>query len=430
MYLHQVSIHNIRSIQALNWMVRHEEMPGWHVVLGDNGSGKSTFVKAIALALIGQEQAKRIVLDWNEYLRRGVKTGEIYLDASHDPLYDPIEDVPEGVWPHISFGFAIHRTSRGVFTARNYFVAKNPEELEEGEWRPSQGWFSVAYGPFRRFLGGEGEYDEILRVNSLLAAHISVLSEKVALAESLRWLIELDHKRLEQKPEGAMLGRVREFVNQPGFLPHYARLENVSSDGVTFTDGDGCEVPIEEMGDGYRSILSLTLELIRQMTHRYKPEQIFSEDGTAIAVPGVVLVDEIDTHLHPSWQRRIGFWFRKHFPKIQFIVTTHSPLICQAASKGSIFRLPTPGTNEEGRMLEGIERDRLIYGNVLEAYSTEMFGRDITRSEEAQQMLQRLAELNLKELSEELPPGEFQERERLRAIFATSPNTVRTTDRK
>ena len=50
--------------------------------------------------------------------------------------------------------------------------------------------------------------------------------------------------------------------------------------------------------------------------------------------PGVVLIDEVDAHLHPTWQRRIGLWFREHFPKLQFIVSTHSPLICQAATVG------------------------------------------------------------------------------------------------
>ena len=49
---------------------------------------------------------------------------------------------------------------------------------------------------------------------------------------------------------------------------------------------------------------------------------------------GVVLIDEVDVHLHVSWQRSIGFWLKKHFPNVQFIVTTHSPFVCQAADPG------------------------------------------------------------------------------------------------
>src|SRR5712671_2638426 len=125
--------------------------------------------------------------------------------------------------------------------------------------------------------------------------------------------------------------------------------------------------------------------------------------------PGVVLIDEVDAHLHPTWQRRIGLWLREHFPKMQFIVTTHSPLICQAADVGTVWRLPQPGTNETGRMLAGVELDRLLYGNVLDAYSTEAFGEDINRSEESKKKLHRLAELNYKELHGQLTISERKE---------------------
>ena len=62
-------------------------------------------------------------------------------------------------------------------------------------------------------------------------------------------------------------------------------------------------------------------------------------------VPGVVIIDEIDAHLHVSWQRRIGSWLTSHFPNIQFIVTTHSPYICRSADLGALIRLP--GVDEE-----------------------------------------------------------------------------------
>ena len=54
-------------------------------------------------------------------------------------------------------------------------------------------------------------------------------------------------------------------------------------------------------------------------------------DSGTIALPGVVTIDEIDAHLHPAWQQRIGDWFVARFPEMQFLVTTHSPIICRAA---------------------------------------------------------------------------------------------------
>jgi hypothetical protein len=115
---------------------------------------------------------------------------------------------------------------------------------------------------------------------------------------------------------------------------------------------------------------------------------------------------------------------REHFPNLQFIVTTHSPLICQAATVGTVWRLPKPGSNESGGMVTGKDLDRLLYGNVLDAYGTEAFGTDVTRSDESKNRLKRLAELNRKELREQLSEDERNEQEKLRTMMPTSPHKV------
>ena len=136
-----------------------------------------------------------------------------------------------------------------------------------------------------------------------------------------------------------------------------------------------------------------------------------------------MLIDEVDAHLHPTWLRRIGVWFCKHFPNIQFIVTTHSPFVCQAAT--TVFKLPTPGTQEQGEMICGAELNRLLYGNVQDAYSTGAFGNGLTRSEASRQRTRkRLAELNRKELHGELTAAEEQEQTELRAMLPTTAHIM------
>jgi hypothetical protein len=214
-------------------------------------------------------------------------------------------------------------------------------------------------------------------------------------------------------------------VNQPGFLPHQAKLIEISSEGVQFADAEGNLLLVTELSDGYRSILSLTFELIRQMSRVFQLDLIFDpRDDTKIIAPGVVLIDEVDAHLHPTWQRRIGFWMREHFPNIQFIVTTHSPLICQAAEVGSVWHLPAPGSGEEFHQVTGNELNRLLYGNVLEAYGTEAFGVGNTRSEVAKAHSRRLAELNVRELQAGLSKEEKLEQARLRVAMPTSAHEV------
>ena len=166
----------------------------------------------------------------------------------------------------------------------------------------------------------------------------------------------------------------------------------------------------------------MTFELIRQLASQFGAENVFSEEDPTIIKPaGVVVIDEIDAHLHPNWQRRIGKWFCKHFPNVQFVVSTHSPLVCQSAENGSIFLLPEAGSANEATMLEGTEFNRLVYGNVLDAYGTEAFGGEaaLTRSQESKQKHQRLAELNNKEIVKRLSQDEKVEQEKLRSILPT-----------
>ncbi len=423
MHIRQITIKNIRSIKALSWKIEYGKEKGWHVIIGDNGSGKSTFLRCLALALVGPVEAVALRQNWNDWLSQNQSSGSIQLDLDYDDKSDKFSGRGRKLKNY-------YIAARITFTKQENEVKIREVKLsstdpERSVWGGKSGWFSVAYGPFRRFTGGDKDYDKIFYSNPKLAAHLSVFGEDVALTECLRWLQELQFKKLEKDPEGSILDSIQEFVNQPGFLPHQARLDHISSTGVEFIDGNGCRLPVEDLSDGYRSILSMTFELIRQLARVYGSKAIFaSNDKTKIVPPGVVLIDEIDAHLHPTWQRRIGIWFREHFPNLQFIVTTHSPLICQAATIGTVWRLPKPGSNELGGMVTGKELDRLLYGNVLDAYGTEMFGADVTRSEESKQHLRRLAELNQKELYGQLTEDERKLQENLRAVMPTTAHII------
>ena len=414
MYLRKVHIENIRSIAELDWEVSEGQEAGWHVVIGDNGSGKTTFIRAAALALVGAQEAIALREGWNDWLRNGKREGWIETEfafRSGNSFSSKVRLSRENKFP-------IQDEPAGDFLDWPSALLRKWNGGSEGN-----GEFSAAYGPFRRFSGGDPETRKIYSSNPLLGAHLSVFGEQYALTECLEWLRELKFKKLEHLPEGELLDQVFAFVNQEGFLPHGAQLRDVSSEGVFFVDGDGHQMPVEELSDGYRSILSLTFELIRQLVHSFGEVEIFASDNTKITASGVVLIDEVDAHLHPTWQRRIGLWFREHFPNIQFIVTTHSPLVCQAAEHGTVFRLPAPGSEEQAGMVTGIALQRLLYGDVLEAYGTALFGEDIGRSEAGQKMLERLAVLNVKEVNFGLSKAEQKERESLRAAMPTARYT-------
>jgi energy-coupling factor transporter ATP-binding protein EcfA2 len=430
MYITRISIENIRSISRIEWQIHASQAPGWHVIIGDNGSGKSTFIRAVALALVEIGEVQALRQNWNEWLRKDMEKGKIRLLIKPDGAYDELtyKDAKRKCdWLDSTISMA--RSAAKQDNPITLFDSSGFRDDKRALLNVQSGCFAASYGPFRRFSGGRQEDKIIFDAYPRLAAHLSAFGESVALTESLEWLRDLQFKKLEgRQQEARLLDAIQQFVNQEGFLPNNTRLSNVSSTGVEFVDGNGCSVPLEELSDGYRSILSMTFELIRQMVKAYGDRHIFSADGTKIDIPGVVLIDEIDAHLHPSWQKRIGFWFREHFPKIQFIVTTHSPLVCQAASVGTVWKLPRPGSDETGGMVTGVELDRLLYGNILDAYGTEVFGENISRSAQSQEWLERLAELNVLEMERDLSNTEKDEQDKLRATLPTSANELAATN--
>ena len=194
MYLTRLFIHNIRAIQSLEWEVPLRKAPGWHVILGDNGSGKSSVLRSIALALVGPYEAMALRQDWGLWLR-GEEQAVVRLELVPDPKTDrQVGGRTRKVV--VAVGFTFDETSEKVTP----FSAFNKGEVDEYVWAGRSGWFSASYGPFRRFTGGDEDYDKLFGTYPRLARHLSVFDESVALTEGLKWLQRLQFKKLEKDP--------------------------------------------------------------------------------------------------------------------------------------------------------------------------------------------------------------------------------------
>jgi hypothetical protein len=399
---------------------------GWHVLIGDNGAGKSSIIRSIALALVGPEQALGLRADWSDWLNNQSDEGNILLCiGNHDVDKQTGSSAPlkNKLIPNI---LTFKRSKDLVSLSSNANTKSREPNPTRFNWGQGAGWFSVAYGPYRRFAGGNQEWTKVFYAQPKLGAHLSAFGEDIALTEATEWLVKLNYQQLEQKTPSTTIEAITAFVNSPDFLPHSSKLSTISSNGVVFTDGNGTEISVMQMSDGYRSILSLTFELIRQLVRVYDEKKVFGEilkGNMVIDLPGVVLIDEVDAHLHPSWQTRVGQWFIKYFPNIQFIVTTHSPLICRAAEKGTIWRLAAPGSSNKSGEVTGTERDRLIYGNILDAYGTELFGSAPVRSVQSNEKLERLGRLNMLSVLGKISEKEDKERLTLQKTLSTDDPT-------
>jgi len=433
MYITSLTIQNIRSIESLEIALDDNECAGWHVILGANGAGKSSVIRSIALALIGPKEAVALRQDWDVWLRRKSSEASIRLtirpdqeDLAKNTAVTPGSDIKVGLRFIGGTGFEQDDLeSVSLSSSSNVALEKSAETdpvAGSSIWSASPaGWFAASFGPFRRFSGGDREFERLYRSNPRLAPHLTAFGEDVALTEGLRWLQKLHVLSLEST-SGAdkLLQILTEFLNRSDLLPHGARLSKVRSERVEVTDAAGVRISIEQMSDGYRSILSMIFEILRQMTEIYGVDDVIKNidaDSGRVNLPGVICIDEVDAHLHPSWQRDVGPWFTRCFPRLQFFVTTHSPIVCRNAT--SVWRLPEPGSFEEPRRVAGSALQRLIHGSILDAYGTGFFGDDVAISEDSQEKLDELATLNRKALRVRLSPEEDKRLNTLRGALPT-----------
>ncbi|MGG7571678.1 AAA family ATPase [Streptomyces sirii] len=213
-----------------------------------------------------------------------------------------------------------------------------------------------------------------------------------------------------------------------GLLPGGYRIEDVDSDGMWLRQpGDsgleGARIELRRMSDGQRTVVALVLDIVRQMHSAYGVLTFEERGGGTVVLPhpGVVLIDEIDAHLHMTWQKSIGQWLTAHFPAIQFIVTTHSPYICQAADPGGLIRLPGVGEQKPPQVVDEDLYGRIVYGTGDDAALSDLFGLDSPYSDEARELRSRLAELEYDVLLGRADAGQTEEYLQLRERLSSSP---------
>lgn len=223
---------------------------------------------------------------------------------------------------------------------------------------------------------------------------ITLFHEAASLAEGVTWLVNLHLRRLEGRPGAEQLLDSVLALLTDDLLPDDYRIQKVDSDGLWVTHRSRT-FPLREMSDGLRTVTAFILDLVRHLhtAHGTLPAERTADGTLAISLPGVVLVDEIDAHLHVSWQQRIGDWLKAHFPRIQFIVTTHSPYICQAADPGGLIRLAGPDEDAPPRVIEDELYQRIVYGSGDDAVLSDLFGLDSPYSPRAVGLRRELADL-------------------------------------
>lgn len=396
-------------------------LAGWTVVAGRNGAGKSSFLQAVALSLCGPETARSLQESWAGWIREGQQSATVSTRIRHSPDHDRF--IQTGRLPRESFwtGLRWDATDAGpepVMAAHRETSHTRTRTANRGPWADNpSGWLVAGYGPFRRLSSAASDAQRLMVGPGHVARLVSLFREDASLAESVLWLQDIYLRRLEQKPGWGELEEVVLRLLGDGLLPGDMEILKVDSEGLWMAY-EGVELPLRDLSDGYRTVAALVLDIVRHLHDTYGTLVLSgTPDGLALDYPGVVLIDEIDAHLHVSWQQVIGFWLKTRFPSIQFIVSTHSPFICQAADGRGLIRLPAPG---EERAAEHVSDElfvSIINGTADEATLTELFGLEHTHSEQSERLRRRVAELEARILRGGASRADEQQYEQLQLLL-------------
>ena len=341
---------NIRCFQDLTLELHGKSA----LLVGDNGDGKSTVLRSLAMGLCDDSSASALFRElYGESVRQQCNHGTVEVELTDRRrrfrTCTTITSLPR-----------FERVHQDLYQIRR---GPPPTSLEQAAF-PWHHIFAVGYGPGIR-VQGTTDYDYYLTVDALypLFAYNTRLQNP-----------ELVIRRLVA-PSGAAPRAANILPTLKELLRLLLQLEPKDSVQLTragiFVKTRQGQHPLSSLGDGYRSTITLVLDLVSWWYLRG------SADLTNLE--GVVLIDEIEQHLHPRWQRNIMQLLTRSFPNVQFLATTHSPLVASGCEGIPVHRLnrgehsvenPFGWRAEDVYQMMGLStsRARSFTGEVLEQY--------------------------------------------------------------
>lgn len=344
----------------------------WIILVGENGVGKTTLLRAIALTLTSPTIASKLLDERLPMMRNGQES-RVTLEMDTGAL-----------------SIAIRRDQR-----TEYVESLSPPDA----LRP---WV-IGYGVRRG--NARGEKDRDAEVGPIGELH-TLFDRPASLHNAVQWLKDLDADVLREQrktprgPDAPPGPRERVWRSVQFALREILGVTKIEVDdnGLVHVEHPQlARVRLDALSDGYLTTAGWVIDMIARWIDRQ--EEMDEPLGADLLrqMCGFVLLDEIDLHLHPMWQMKIIDDVRRLFPRLSFIVTTHNPLTLQGARPGEVYVV-----RRDGAKIELVQRD-IRPGHDVDRVLFEQFGVEHTFDKKTRDLLDRHREMIEKGISRHDP---------------------------
>ncbi|HEX3476009.1 MAG TPA: AAA family ATPase [Kofleriaceae bacterium] len=370
--------------QTLN--LAHGNRPAkWTVILGENGVGKTTLLQcAWAISPSISEPRPGALGDSHP---RGAHAPGLVLRRSAASTMSITSDLALG---------ELLASGRAGSLTRASLVSSDPRSTIFRPYPSSANAICCGYGALRR--SNEGSVEAGASIDSAA----SLLSDDAELISGSEWLLRADYAANTTADGRAVARRDKIQAALVDLLPDVSNIRVAGLDEQPPRPRLDVQTPygwlaMRSLSLGYRSMIAWVVDLASRMFEAYP------DSADPLSEPAIALVDEIDLHLHPRWQREITAHLDRLFPNVQFIVTAHSPLVVQAPGVTNVAVLRRVDDH-----VEIVNDPEEVRGwRVDQILTSDLFGLSSARPVEVEKLLERQQELVLLDAPTEAQRAEF-----------------------
>lgn len=338
MILKKLNVSNFKMLDHLDLVFE----PGFNLLLGDNGVGKTTILEAASVALSG------FLAGMEDVSTRNILKSDVRYEIIKDNNGTPNKSyhIPVSISSMMEYGGVEYSWTR----ARKDATGNSRTTMDDKaifrisqklvNYEISRMWPLISYQSASRHWileRSDGNKKKRTQLHDRRCGYLGCLDRTANLPLIYDWCKQMEWSRVKNYsvPEnyevfGKMIAKFMSIMNEGRisevfFHPYVEKLLYAEQGEVK---------EIEDLSAGYQSVLNLVLDLAYRMA-------ILNPDaGKDIPkAEGTVLIDEIDANLHPKWQWRIIEALTETFPNIQFIAATHSPIIVSSCKNANIISI-------------------------------------------------------------------------------------------